>query len=105
MNKDYWPPGVPRVVTVEAFLLAYRTLGFRLCYDGALQPRIEKIALYGKGQPGAEIPTHAALQLQNGEWTSKIGQSEDIDHKTAQAVEGPLYGRVICYLSRPRRAD
>ena len=88
---------------MEAFLRAYGTLGFTLCFDGTFGAGIEKIALYGKGSPGAEIPTHAALQLENGEWTSKIGPFEDINHATANAVDGPVYGRVICYLARPRR--
>jgi len=103
MGKDYWPLGIPRAVTVEAFLLAYGTLGFKLYFDGTHQAGIEKLALYGKGQAGAEVPTHAALQLENGEWTSKIGRFEDVYHKTAAAVEGPIYGHVICYLARPRR--
>jgi hypothetical protein len=103
MAKDYWPPGAPREVTIPAFLEAFGTLGFKLCFDGTLQPGIEKLAIYGKGAAGSEIPTHAALQLENGEWTSKIGRFEDIHHKTAAAVEGPIYGRMVCYLGRPRR--
>lgn len=102
LGKDYWPLGIPREVTVEKFLLAYGTLGFRLVFDGTLKQGVEKLALYGKGHAGSEIPTHAALQLESGEWTSKIGRFEDISHKTAAVVEGPVYGKVICYLARPR---
>lgn len=104
MGKDYWPPGIPREATISAFLLAYGTLGFRLCFDGTLQPGTEKLVIYGKGPAGSETPTHAALQLENGEWTSKIGRFEDIYHKTAAAAEGPVYGRIVCYLGRRRGA-
>lgn len=103
MGIGYWPPAVPREVTIAAFLAAYATLGFKLSFDGSLQDGIEKLALYGNGQPGAEIPTHAALQLESGEWTSKLGPFEDIIHKTPDAVNGPVYGHVICYLARPRQ--
>ena len=103
MGVGYWPHGVPREVTTAAFLAAYATVGFKLTFDGNLQDGIEKLAVYGKGQPGAEIPTHAALQLQSGEWTSKLGPFEDIVHTTPDAVNGPVYGQVICYLERPRR--
>jgi hypothetical protein len=40
------------------------------------------------------IPTHAALQLESGDWTSKLGDFEDISHSTIEAVSGPVYGRV-----------
>jgi hypothetical protein len=102
MGIGYWPANAPRVVTTEAFLRAYGTLGFTLCFDAALEPGIEKLALYGKGHAGAEVPTHASLQLENGEWTSKVGVFEDITHATPQLVNGPCYGAVVCYLARPR---
>ena len=100
--SGYWPPNVPRSETTQAFILAYGTLGFALCFDGTLEPGIEKIALYGKGPRGAEVPTHAALQLESGQWTSKLGPFEDVNHTTVEAATGPVYGRVMCYLSRPR---
>lgn len=103
LGVGYWPPDVARLVTTPAFMAAYGTLGFTLCFDGTLEPGIEKVALYGKGPRGAETPTHAALQLASGEWTSKLGSFEDVRHITTSAVEGPVYGVVICYLGRPRR--
>jgi len=98
----YWPPGVPRAVTIGAFIQAYETLGYKLCFDGSLEAGIEKVAIFGIGPQGLEIPTHAALQLESGEWTSKLGPFEDISHKTVDAVNGPVYGKPICYMARPR---
>lgn len=103
MGIGYWPPTAPRVVSVDAFLRAYGTLGYKLCFGGALEPGVEKIVLYGKGPPGSQVPTHAAYQLETGQWTSKLGPFEDISHANAAGVEGPAYGHVICYLSRPRQ--
>lgn len=102
MGIGYWPPNVPREVTVDAFMLAYESLGYRLCYDGNVEIGIEKIALFGIGPAGAETPTHAALQLESGEWTSKLGPFEDVRHKVVGAVNGPVYGSVICYMRRPK---
>jgi hypothetical protein len=87
---------------MEAFVAAYGTQGFEPCEDGEFQPGIEKLALYGT-LDSPPIPTHAALQLESGEWTSKLGHCEDISHASVDSLHGPCYGRVICFLSRPRR--
>ena len=102
MLIGYWPAGVTREETFSAFLEAYATLGFKLCYDGSLEPGLEKLVLFGTGKSGQETPTHAALQLASGEWTSKLGVCEDISHQKPEDLTGPCYGRVVCYLSRPR---
>lgn len=102
MNIGYWPPTIRREETVAAFIQAYSTRGFRLCFDGTREEGVEKVALYGVGAPGHETPTHAALQLENGEWTSKLGPFEDITHSLPDDVNGPVYGHVVCFLSRPR---
>jgi len=100
----HWPQGIPREETIYAFVQAYETLGYRLCFDEKLEPGIEKIAIYGLEIPGQGIqPTHAARQLESGEWTSKLGDFEDISHTTLDALNGPVYGRMICCVSRPRR--
>ena len=103
MGIGYWPANIPRLETSAAFVAAYGTLGYTLCFDGSLETGIEKIALYAKGPAGIQEPTHAARQLQNGEWTSKMGTLEDASHDTPGDVEGPMYGSVLCYMSRRRR--
>jgi hypothetical protein len=98
----YWPPGIPRTLTVDAFVLAYGTLGFKLCFDGSLEVGVEKLAIFTITRGTILVPTHAALQLESGLWTSKLGDFEDISHTTVDALNGPVYGSVFCYLSRPR---
>lgn len=44
---------------------------------------------------------HAARQMPNGLWRSKMGKSVDIEHELA-AVEGPLYGTVVAFVHRRR---
>lgn len=98
----YWPPGVPRKLTIEAFVLAYNTLGFNVCFSAALENGVEKIAIFAIERNDRKIPTHAALQLETGTWTSKLGDFEDIEHPAVDAVNGPAYGQPVIYMRRPR---
>jgi len=86
----YWPAGCPRQETIEAFAAMIRSFGYADCDTPDLEDRCEKIALYALG----DTPTHAARQMSNGMWTSKIGQNVDIHH-TLLGLEGPLYGQVV----------
>jgi hypothetical protein len=71
----YWPPGVPREETVDAFVAAFATLGFTASAGDAALPGVEKTALFVDLNG---VPTHAARQLPSGRWTSKLGVLEDI---------------------------
>lgn len=103
MGIGHWPIGVPREVTVDAFMRAYETEGYKLCLTPNLEPGIEKIALFGVKNPdGSTSPTHAALQLESGEWTSKLGPFEDVKHPDLESVNGPVYGKPVLFMCRPR---
>ncbi len=94
-DQYYWPPTVLREETIDAFVEAYETLGFIRSNNDALEPGFEKVALYAlEGKP-----KHAARQLNNGVWTSKLGGSVDIEH-TLEGLVGPLYGVVVQLLKR-----
>jgi hypothetical protein len=103
-DDDYWPDNIPRELTVDAFIRAYGTRGYVRCDDGSLEDGFEKVALYAKALfPGAPLtPTHAAKQLPDGRWASKLGKYEDIAHMAAEAVHCPSYGTVLCYLKKPK---
>lgn len=96
-----WPVQPPPAPTLEAFVTAFETLGFVRSEDGELDPAVEKIALY-LDQSGK--PTHAARQLADGTWTSKLGPYFDISHGTPEAVQGDEYGTLGAFLERPRAA-
>lgn len=70
------------------------------CADGSLEVGIEKIAIYADG----DEYMHAARQLGNSKWTSKIGCKEDIEHNTLDALAGPAYGQVTVFIKRLRSA-
>jgi hypothetical protein len=100
----YWPPGITRSTRIEAVAQVYETLGFRLCFSTALEDGIEKVAIYGTVQNGITFATHAARQLLSGEWTSKLGDAEDITHHDLGDLNG-LYGEPMVYMERRRAAS
>jgi hypothetical protein len=94
----WWPPELPPdEETLDNFIRAFELLGYRKCKTSAFKKGIEKVALFvdNKG-----VPTHAARQRESGDWTSKCGPLEDIQHKTLHAVEGVEYGTVAVFLKR-----
>jgi hypothetical protein len=96
-HKTYWPEGVPRQETMEAFRQVFETLGYTACDDAAEEPGYEKIALFADSQG---VPSHAARQLPGGRWTSKLGALEDIEH-ALQDLVGTEYGSVVLVMRRP----
>lgn len=95
----YWPPGAPRELTLNAFSAVFLMLGYTVGGGDTHDPGIEKVALFADS---SGTPTHAARQLATGQWTSKLGEAEDIEHDL-RALEGEIYGTVAMILTRPRR--
>lgn len=91
----YWPAGVAREETLPAFVAAFATLGYASTADETYEPGFEKIALFAN----AGFPTHAARQLPEGRWASKLGFLEDIEHDL-QDLAGTEYGEVIQFFKR-----
>jgi hypothetical protein len=99
-DDPYWPPGVPREETVEAFRQLFATLGYEVCNDDRLEEGYEKVAIFAY----TGVPKHAARQLPSGRWTSKLGQMEDIEHDLHD-LTGMVYGSFALVMKRPRSAD
>lgn len=102
--RRWWQPGacwpIPATaddVSIEALLRAFAALGYQPCESTELEPGIEKVALYGSGM----YYTHAARQLPDGRWTSKLGKAEDIEHQTPDDLAGGLYGDIVRIMQRP----
>ena len=97
LAKEYWPPGVPRERTRDAFISAFASLGYTICEDNDLEAGYEKVALFADVN---DRPTHAARQLPSGLWSSKLGKAEDIEHRLHD-LEGTLYGAAVLVMKRP----
>jgi hypothetical protein len=97
-GRRYWPPGVPQEETVGAHVKAFEFKGYAVCQDGSFEAGYEKVAIFAKNG----IPKHAALQLDEFFWTSKLGKSEDICHHLHD-IAGNYYGQVVCYLKRAKK--
>jgi hypothetical protein len=92
----YWPPGVARRDTLAAFTQVFARLGYRRCNSAALEAGFEKIAIFVKNNRAM----HVAKQLQDGQWTSKLGDLDDITH-TLMGISGDQYGHPVRYMRRP----
>ncbi|MGH7130298.1 MAG: DUF7689 domain-containing protein, partial [Planctomycetaceae bacterium] len=90
------PEPARREYSLDAYLQAFATLGYKPCNDASHEDGQQKIALYCKD----DVPQHAARQLSDGRWTSKCGRLDDVVHEL-QALEGEFYGHVSVVLSRP----
>ncbi len=94
---DYWPSSLPHNQEIGTLMRLFAGEGYSLCDDDALEPGYEKIALYAfAGQF-----THVAKQLEDGQWSSKLGSREVITHPTLASLAGSIYGNVHCIMRRP----
>lgn len=95
-----WPEGVPMEHTLAAYKGAFEAIGYEACSSGDLEQGYGKVALFADS---LGFPTHAARQLPDGRWTSKLGKLVDIIHTSVDDVGGGLYGEVVAFLRRARR--
>jgi len=94
----FWPSDVTREWTLANVCFSVPSIGFEICQAPEFESGFEKIAIYcNDGEP-----THAARQVREGCWTSKLGVDEDIEH-TLIGLEGETYGRSrrSCVRHRP----
>ncbi|MBC7881475.1 MAG: hypothetical protein H7Y37_09085 [Anaerolineae bacterium] len=75
--------------------------GFVECDSPDLDLRFEKVAIYGYSD---QEPSHVCRQLEDGQWTSKLGGLEDISHPDLETLEEfngfEVYGKVRAILKR-----
>ncbi len=94
----WWPPEVEEGVAPSNLKELFEFHGYVECDSGEFEEGYRKVALYSKDDKNNW--THAARQKSNGKWTSKLGQSNDIQHGTPEAIENNNYGKVYCFMKR-----
>lgn len=89
----YWPQGILNEESLNAFIDLYQSSGYQKFspQTEVFDPEYIKVAIYVNTQG---TPTHAARQLLNGKWTSKLGPYKDIEHENLKALEDSDYGTV-----------
>lgn len=95
-NSYYWPDGLPRNFQLSTFVELFRREGYEKSSDGSLEVGKEKIVIY-TNDIGSVL--HAARQLSDGMWTSKMGPQEDIRHETPLSLSVG-YGQPAQYMER-----
>lgn len=101
-TDQFWPESVPESYDAVDFAEMYKIVGGYQESDSIeLEEGFEKIAIYADKRNEFR---HVARQLENGKWTSKLGDWEDIEHNTLKALESPQYGSVKILLKRRRIA-
>lgn len=93
----FWPAGSPFSATVADFTETFSQVGYELSESETWEQGFEKLAIYADENGD---PTHIARQLNSGTWTSKLGESEDIEHSDLADLEGDCYGRAVRILKR-----
>lgn len=81
-----WFPGVERKWDVEIISTIVERHGYQRCPDSLVEEGFEKIVFFldSDGRP-----EHFARQLENGKWTSKLGNLNDIEHDTLDSLLAP----------------
>ena len=100
LANAYWPEDLPKELTLDSIIELFRQAGYEVCGDGSLETGHEKIAVYVKDG----VLTHAARQMENGRWTSKLGNFHDIEHDSLEALQGDgfgEYGSAEMFMARP----
>lgn len=93
---SFWPSNVQKAETADGLVRAFETLGYRVCADASAESGFEKVAIHTDETGRA---SHAARQLPNGKWTSKLGQLELVEYDDVDILI-PLYGRIALFMKR-----
>ncbi|MCH8817807.1 MAG: hypothetical protein IIC92_08775 [Chloroflexi bacterium] len=101
-----WSEDLPEAEEMASVVAFFESLGYEVCETTDLEEGFEKVALYSDDEGD---PTHVALQLRSGAWTSKLGWLEDIAHDSPELVGGGIgewdYGNVTVVMRRFREPE
>jgi hypothetical protein len=91
----YWPSQIRNEATIDAFEELFISIGYEICNDDSFEFGYLKIVIYALNG----LPKHAARQLPNGQWTSKLGPMQDVMH-SLDGMNGGVYGNPVKFMRR-----
>ena len=93
---NYWPSWATLTTRMESLKELFVGLGYEE-YDGNdAEGGYRSVALY---EVQGDMK-HAALQMPDGRWRSKMGQGPVIEHDTSESLSHGIYGRPTTYMRR-----
>jgi len=105
--KYKWPFKIKNSDELKYFIELFSNLGYEGVSNNIKNehPKYRKIALFIKEDKNiSDINnckcTHAARQLTNGLWASKLGRKDDIEHSNPYDLEGSAYGKLAIILKK-----
>lgn len=96
-----WPDGILDDGSVLAAIRFFEHFGYTRAANADLEKDVVKIAIYGDDQGY----THAARQLADGRWSSKLGKLQDIEHHKLENLIGSRYGTVVQIMEKRSDAE
>ena len=96
---NYRWPNARRSPSIDSLIEMLVGQDFELCDWREENTGFDKVALYAKDGNWK----HAAVQLPDGAWSSKLGAYEDIQHATPESLAGEFYGNVHCFMRRAQK--
>lgn len=93
---DYWPPWATVDSKIESLKEVFAGLEYEQCDNSSFEDGYEKVALYeihGRFE-------HAAVQMPNGRWRSKMGKGPVIEHISPESLSDGMYGNPTIYMRR-----
>jgi hypothetical protein len=88
------------IVDAAEYIKLFNRHGFILTKNRDFEKNKTKIAVYISGDTVNKEFKHVARLLSNSKWTSKLGDWEDIEHDTPEALIGKSYGEEIIIMER-----
>ena len=96
----FWPNEIPRNESLETFQLFFNSLVTKSVPTASWKRAFKKSRFLKKNG----LPTHAARQLADGFWTSKLDVLEDVKHSLG-AISGGFYGEIALFLRKNARFE
>lgn len=94
----WWPPDVQEGMDIDCLVKVFEFQGYKKCDSFEHEDGYRKVTLYYNEE--TKEWTHAARELRNGCWTSKLGEYIDIQHGTPNTIENDDYGVVYCCMRK-----